>query len=91
MFSLVIYLYLVSVAYICVLLLRKLFYLLCCNKVTRTESRGTLRQKYREEMLLSWTRVETFMRTLFLGATKSLQMVIAAMKLRDTYSLEGKL
>uniref|UniRef100_A0A4W2C7I2 RNA-directed DNA polymerase n=1 Tax=Bos indicus x Bos taurus TaxID=30522 RepID=A0A4W2C7I2_BOBOX len=29
--------------------------------------------------------------TLFLGAPKSLQMVIAAMKLKDTYSLEGKL
>ena len=29
--------------------------------------------------------------TLFLGAPKSLQMIIAAMKLRDTYSLEGKL
>ena len=28
---------------------------------------------------------------LFLGAPKSLQMVIAAMKLNDTYSLEGKL
>ena len=28
---------------------------------------------------------------LFLGAPKSLQMVIAAMKLKDTYSLEGKL
>ena len=28
---------------------------------------------------------------LFLGASKSLQMVIAAMKLKDTYSLEGKL
>ena len=27
--------------------------------------------------------------TLFLGAPKSLQMVIAAMKLKDTYSLEG--
>ena len=25
------------------------------------------------------------------GATKSLQIVIAAMKLKDTYSLEGKL
>ena len=30
-------------------------------------------------------------RTLFLGAPKSLQMVIAAMKLKDAYSLEGKL
>ena len=29
--------------------------------------------------------------TLFSGAPKSLQMVIAAMKLKDTYSLEGKL
>ena len=29
--------------------------------------------------------------TLFWGAPKSLQMVIATMKLKDTYSLEGKL
>ena len=29
--------------------------------------------------------------TLFLGAPKSLQMVTAAMKLKETYSLEGKL
>ena len=29
--------------------------------------------------------------SLFWGAPKSLQMVIAAMKLRDLYSLEGKL
>ena len=29
--------------------------------------------------------------TLFLGAPKSLQMVIAAMKLKDAYSLEGML
>ena len=29
--------------------------------------------------------------TLFLGTPKSLQMMIAAMKLKDTYSLEGKL
>ena len=28
---------------------------------------------------------------IFLGAPKSLQMVTAAMKLKDTYSLEGKL
>ena len=28
---------------------------------------------------------------LFWGAPKSLQMVIAAMKLKDSYSLEGKL
>ena len=29
--------------------------------------------------------------TLYFGASKSLQMVIAAMKLKDAYSLEGKL
>ena len=29
--------------------------------------------------------------TLFWGAPKSLKMVTAAMKLKDTYSLEGKL
>ena len=29
--------------------------------------------------------------TLLLGSPKSLHMVIAAMKLKDTYSLEGKL
>ena len=29
--------------------------------------------------------------TSFLGAPKSMQMVIAAMKLKDAYSLEGKL
>ena len=34
--------------------------------------------------------VET-MSDFILGAPKSLQMVIAAMKLKDTYSLEGKL
>ena len=34
--------------------------------------------------------VETVSDFLFLGAPKSLQMVIAAMKLRDAYSLEGK-
>ena len=35
--------------------------------------------------------METVTDFLFWGAPKSLQMVIAAMKLKDTYSLEGKL
>ena len=35
--------------------------------------------------------VETMSDFLFLGAPKSLQMVTAAMKLKDTYSLEEKL
>ena len=38
---------------------------------------------------LNGETVETLL--LFLGAPKSLQMVIAAMKLKDAYSLEGKL
>ena len=39
----------------------------------------------------SWQIDGETVATLFLGAPKSLQMVIAAMKLKDTYSLEGKL
>ena len=42
----------------------------------------------------SWQIVGETMETVtdyFLGAPKSLQMVIAAMKLKDVYSLEGKL
>ena len=35
--------------------------------------------------------VETVAEFLFFWAPKSLQMVIAAMKLKDAYSLEGKL
>ena len=35
--------------------------------------------------------VETVTDFIFWGAPKSLQMLIAAMKLKDTYSLEGKL
>ena len=35
--------------------------------------------------------VETVSDFIFGGATKSLWMVTAAMKLKDTYSLEGKL
>ena len=38
---------------------------------------------------IDWKTVETV--TLFWGAPKSLQMVTAAMKLKDAYSLEGKL
>ena len=38
---------------------------------------------------IDWKTVETV--TLFWGAPKSLQMVIAAMKLKDVYSLEEKL
>ena len=37
-------------------------------------------------MVKQWKQCQT----LFLGAPKSLQMVIEAMKLKDAYSLEGK-
>ena len=39
---------------------------------------------------IDWETVET-VSDFILGAPKSLQMVIAAMKLKDAYSLEGKL
>ena len=38
-----------------------------------------------------WGNSGNRVRLYFLGAPKSLQMVIAAMKLKDAYSLEGKL
>ena len=45
--------------------------------------------------ITSWEKdgetVETVADFYFLGAPKSLQMVTAAMKLKDAYSLEGKL
>ena len=41
--------------------------------------------------ITSWEIDGENCQTLFLGAPKSLQMVIAAMKLKDAYSLEGKL
>ena len=40
--------------------------------------------------ITSW-QIDGETEALFLGAPKSLQMVTVAMKLKDTYSLEGKL
>ena len=40
---------------------------------------------------IDWETVETVSDFIFWGAPKSLQMVTAAMKLKDAYSLEGKL
>ena len=42
---------------------------------------------YGKQMGKEWKQCQT----LFLGAPKSLQMVTAGMKLKDAYSLEGKL
>ena len=41
--------------------------------------------------ITSWQIDEETVADFILGAAKSLQMVIAAMKLKDAYSLEGKL
>ena len=41
--------------------------------------------------ITSWKIDEETVANFILGAPKSLQMVTAAMKLKDTYSLEGKL
>ena len=41
-----------------------------------------------KQMGKQWTQCQT---SFFFRAPKSLQMVIAAMKLKDSYSLEGKL
>ena len=49
--------------------------------------RGRQRRSEERRVGKEWKQCQT----LFLGAPKSLQMVIAAMKLKDAYSLEGKL
>ena len=41
--------------------------------------------------ITSWEIDGEFIQTLFWGAPKSLQMVTAAVKLKDSYSLEEKL
>ena len=48
---------------------------------------GIMASLHGKQMGKQWKQCQT----LFWGAPKSLQMVIAAMKLKDTYSLEGKL
>ena len=40
---------------------------------------------------IDWETVETMADFIFWGAPKSLHMVTTAMKLKDAYSLEGKL
>ena len=42
-------------------------------------------------LITSWQIDEETMETLFFWTPKSLPMVTAAMKLKDAYSLEGKL
>ena len=70
-------------------------------KVKEESEKGGLKHNIQKTKIMasipitSWERdgetVETVSDFIFFGAPKSLQMVIAAMKLKDTYSLEGKL
>ena len=54
--------------------------------------RLVLETEFVSQTFIGVSKVGKQCQTLFLGgAPKSLQMVIAAMKLKDTYSLEGKL
>ena len=53
-----------------------------CDSWTITKARSEERRVGKE-----WKQCQT----LYFWAPKSLQMVIAAMKLKDAYSLEGKL
>ena len=75
---------------------------MCTSKGARGERKSWLKiqhSKYKDHGILShhfmanrWGNSGKSVRLYFSeGAPKSLQMVIAAMKLKDAYSLEGKL
>ena len=55
--------------------------------IQKTKTKVSVPSLHGREMGKQWKQCQT----LFLGAPKSLQMVAAAMKLKDAYSLEGKL
>ena len=67
--------------------------------VIKGEKRGGINQEFgmNTDTLIHhfmgnrWGNSGNSVRLYFWGAPKSLQMVIAAMKLKDAYSLEGKL
>ena len=69
-------------------------------KVKEESEKGSLKLNIQKTKIMasspitSWQIDEETMETVadfILGAPRSLQMVIAAMKLKDAYSLEGKL
>ena len=64
---------------------KHLFLLIVYAKAFDCVDHNKLR-KILKEMGKQWKQCQT----LFWGAPKSLQMVIAAMKLKDTYPLEGQ-
>ena len=55
--------------------------------IQKTKIMASVPSLHGKQMEKQWKQCQT----LFFGAPKSLQMVTAAMKLKDTYSLEGKL
>ena len=55
--------------------------------IQKTKIMASVPSLHGKQMGKQWKQCQT----LFWGALKSLQMVIAAMKLKDAYSLEGKL
>ena len=55
--------------------------------IQKQRSRHPVPSLHGEQMGKQWKQWQT----LFWGAPKSLQLVIAAIKLKDAYSLEGKL
>ena len=55
--------------------------------IQKTKIRASSPITHGKYMVKQWKQCQT----LFFGAPKSLQMVIASMKLKDAYSLEGKL
>ena len=57
------------------------------NKLRYADNTTLMAESEEELKSLLWKQCQT----LFWGAPKSLQMVTAAMKLKDTCSLEGKL
>ena len=70
-------------------------------KVKKGEGKSGLKAQHSENedhgiwshhfMATRWGNVETVANFILGGSKKSLQMVTAAMKLKDAYSLEGKL
>jgi len=65
----------------------RLFFFSLPTELSGKPKRGMHRCFEKLNITIQWKQCQT----LFSGAPKSLQMVIAAMKLKDTYSLEGKL
>ena len=55
------------------------------------KGKGEVRGRWGEGWISGLGLADAKCQTLFLGPPKSLQMVTAAMKLKDAYSLEGKL